>query len=104
GRGVLFVGDKGTLLCGGAGGKPRWLGATDAQPPKPTLPRSKGHHRDWLDACKGGSPAGSNFEYGARLTEIPLLGVLSLRTGQRIDWDAANLKAKGVPAADAIIK
>jgi hypothetical protein len=30
--------------------------------------------------------------------------VLALRTGRRIEWVAANLKAKGVPAADAIIK
>ena len=29
---------------------------------------------------------------------------LSLRTGHRIDWDAANLKAKGLPEADAVIK
>ena len=38
------------------------------------------------------------------VAEIVLLGVLSLRTGSRIDWDAANLKAQGAPDADAIIK
>jgi predicted dehydrogenase len=106
-RGVLLVGDKGTLLCGGAGGKPRLLSTPKAEgfvPPKPTLPRSNGHHRDWLDACKGSPPAGSHFEYGARLTEIVLLGVLALRTGRRIEWDAANLKAQGVPRADEVIK
>ena len=27
-----------------------------------------------------------------------------MRTGRKAEWDAANLKAKGVPAADAIIK
>jgi predicted dehydrogenase len=105
-RGVLFVGDKDSLLCGGAGGPPRLLGAQQpngSEPPR-TLPRSPGHHREWLDACKGGKPAGSNFAYGARLTEIVLLGVLALRTDRRIEWDAANLKAKGVPAADAVIK
>jgi predicted dehydrogenase len=104
-RGVLFVGDKGLMLCGGTGRRPRLLGtAAGFQPPKPTIPRSKGHHRDWLYACKGGPPGGSNFEYGARLTEITLLGVLALRTGRRIEWDAASMKAKGVPAADAVIK
>jgi len=102
-RGVLFVGDKGALICGGAGGKPRIL-MNDVTPPAPKLPRTKGHHRDWLDACKGGKPAGSNFEYGARLTEIVLLGVLALRTGREIEWDAGNLKAKGAPEADVYIK
>src|SRR5437763_1620654 len=77
-RGVLFVGDKGMLFCAGAGGKPRLLGA-DGTPPPATIPRVASHHRDWLDACKGVKPAGSNFEYGARLTEIAILGVLALR-------------------------
>jgi hypothetical protein len=72
--------------------------------PEPTLKRSQGHHRDWLDACKGGEPASSNFGYGARLTEITLLGVLALRMRRRIDWDADNLRAAGLPAADAIIR
>lgn len=106
GRGSLFVGEKGTLLSSFSS-KPRLLpderNDTYTAPPK-TLPRSKGHHRDWLDACKGGAPASSNFEYGARLTELLLLGVLSLRTGRRINWDAANLKARNYPKADAIIK
>jgi predicted dehydrogenase len=106
GRGVLFIGDKGALLCGGAGGKPKLLTLEKADTSKPaaTLPRSPGHHREWLDACKGGKPAESNFAYGARLTEIVLLGVLALRTDRRIEWDADNLKAKGVPRAEAIIK
>jgi predicted dehydrogenase len=106
-RGVLFVGDKGLLFCGGAGGKPRLLPESkmDAyKRPTPTLKRSKGHHRDWLDAIKGGPPASSNFEYGARLTEVTLLGILSLRTGAKINWDAANLKATTAPEADAFIK
>jgi predicted dehydrogenase len=105
-RGYFFVGPKGKILCR-AGGRPRLLPATLAEtfrPPAPTLARSKGHHRDWLDACKGGPPGGSNFEYGARLTEIVLLGVLALRTGRKIDWDAAAMKAKGVPEADAVLK
>ena len=107
GRGVLFVGDKGRMLCDGAGGAARLLPyeKTPAyERPPETLPRSKGHHRDWLDACKGGPAASSNFEYGARLTELPLLGVLSLRTGKKIFWDSAAMKARGLPAADAFIK
>ena len=72
--------------------------------PQPTLKRSAGHHRDWIDACKGGSPASSNFEYGARLTEITLLGVLALRLGKKIAWDAAKMQVPGMPAADEIIQ
>ncbi|HWI58335.1 MAG TPA: Gfo/Idh/MocA family oxidoreductase, partial [Bacillota bacterium] len=70
GNGILFVGDKGLLTCAGWAGRPLLLPGskndTYKQPAK-TLPRSKGHHRDWLDACKGGPQASGNFEYGAAL-------------------------------------
>jgi len=74
------------------------------QRPAKSIPRSKGHHRDWLEACKGGKPAGSNFEYGARLTEIVLLGNVALRTGKKLEWDSASLKATNAPEADKFIK
>ena len=105
-HGVLFIGDKGKLLTEGWGGQQRLLPyektASYTKPPK-TLTRSKGHHRDWLNACKGGSPASANFAYGSKLTELALLGVLALRLGKRIAWDAANLRVPGVAEADALI-
>ena len=107
GRGVLFVGDKGRMLCDGAGGPCRLLPyerTREYQKPEKTLPRSKGHHRDWLDACKGGEPASSNFGYGAKLAELILLGIVSLRAGKKIFWDAANMKARGLAAADPFLK
>lgn len=106
-RGVLFVGDKGMLLAEGAGGAPRLVPfekTREYKKPAPSLPRSKGHHRDWLDACKGGPQASANFAYGARLTELALLGVASLRTGKKLVWDAANMKAVGEPEVDAVLR
>ncbi|MDD2382346.1 MAG: gfo/Idh/MocA family oxidoreductase, partial [Mariniphaga sp.] len=47
----------------------------------------------------------SDFDYGAKLTEITLLGVLSLRMGgDKIDWDNRNMKAEGLQEADSIIR
>jgi predicted dehydrogenase len=106
-RGALFVGDKGAMLAGGGGGSPRLLPESKFKGftrPKPTLPRSKGHHRDWLDACKGAPPASSNFEYGARLTELSLLGTLALRLGRRIDWDPERMEARGLADAEPMIR
>ncbi|HAC89609.1 MAG TPA: gfo/Idh/MocA family oxidoreductase, partial [Planctomycetaceae bacterium] len=104
GRGVLFYGDQGLLYCGGAGVEPQWIGMGDVPKIEPSIPRVQSHMRDWLDSIRSGKPAGSHFEYGARLTEIALLGALSLRTGQAIHWDSANMKAIGNDAADAIIR
>jgi predicted dehydrogenase len=106
-RGVLFVGEKGVVQCDGAGGAPRVFPETlraNVTKPAQTLRRVAGHHRDWIDACKGGEPASSNFEYGAKLTEIGLLGVLALRLRKPIEWDAAKLAVKGQPAAERLIR
>ena len=105
-RGVLFVGSEGVMVCGGAGGKPTVYPESLAESlskPEPTIPRSKGHWRDWIDAIKGGPAASSEFGYAAKLTEITLLGVLALRTGKRLHWDAEAMKATGVPEADDLI-
>ena len=54
--------------------------------------------------AKGGAPAGSNFAYVARLTELALLGVLALRSRKVIAWDPINLKARGAPETDALVR
>ncbi len=109
GNGILFVGDKGLLTCPGWAGPPRLLpGSKDKayKRPEKTLPRSNGHHRDWLDACKGGKPASANFEYGAGLTEIGLLGLVAMRlgNGKRILWDAKAMKATNAPETEEYLK
>jgi len=108
-RGAMFVGDKGIILNnGGTSSIPIIFPETlrnSFTPPAQSISRSKGHHREWVDAIKGGPEALSNFEYGARLTENVLLGVLSLRLGgKKIYWDSRNMKAIGLPEADVIIK
>lgn len=107
-RGILFVGDKGVMICPGAVGiSPRLLPDAlmlDYSPPAPSLTRSPGHHREWIDAIKGGRPAASHFGYSARLTELALLGVLALRLEKKIVWNAAEMRVEGAPEADAIIR
>ena len=45
----------------------------------------------------------SNFDYAGPLTEAVLLGNVAIRAGKRIDWDAANLRARDLAAADQYI-
>lgn len=101
--GSLMVGDKGAILSGVWSGSPQIIPEKrnlEYQRPAATIPRSRGHYRDWLDACKGGPPASSNFENAARLTEIVLLGSVALRTGKTIYWDGPGMKATNAPEAE----
>lgn len=94
--GSIFVGEKGRLLVHRQGGRgyrllPEREFAGYAEP-KPTLSRSPGHHAEWIEACKTGKPTGTSFDYSARLTELVLLGNVALRSGRRIEWDAAGMR------------
>jgi predicted dehydrogenase len=107
GNGILFVGEKGFITCGGWAGMPRLLPMAlhrDYKRPAKSLPRVKGHHADWIAACKGGPAASGSFEYSARLTELVLLGSVAMRAKKPLEWDGPNLKATNVPEADRFIK
>ena len=53
-------------------------------------------------AAMGGPPAGSNFEYSVPLTEMVLLGNLAIRTGKKVMWDSAKMKADS-PEANRLV-
>lgn len=105
--GLLIIGSEGRLYSPGDYGTPFVLLPREKfanyQPPAPSIPRSPGHHQEWINACKGGPPAMSNFDYASALTETALLGNLAILTGERINWDARRMKAVNCPKADKII-
>ena len=105
--GCLFEGDKGKIMCGCYGKGVRIIPETKMKeykrPPK-TIARSKGHYVDWLEACKGGKPASSNFDYAGPLTEIVLLANVALRAGEKIEWDGPNMRVTNVAEANAYVR
>ena len=63
--------------------------------------------KEWADAIRAGKPAlaSSNFEYAARLTEAMLLGNIAVRfAGQRLDWDAAQLRFANAGPASKLVR
>lgn len=90
-EGLLFIGDKGKLLSGYYGGKNRLLPEKrfqDFQAPPKSLPRTVGHYKEWINACKTGSTTNVNFEFGSRMTEIALLGTIAARTTRLLEYDS----------------
>ena len=106
-NGTLYVGEKGmflnTLLL------PETL-RKSYQPPPKTLPRSPGHYIEWLEACKGGKPAGSNFNSAGPLTETVQMGNVALRMDlkekldrQILKWDPLKQEFSNLPEANAYL-
>jgi predicted dehydrogenase len=103
--GVLFVGDKGMLISDYS--RHTLLPEekfVDFKRPAESIPNSIGHHKEWVRAIKEGGTPTCHFGYSGPLTETALLGNVAFRTGQRLEWDSANLRAKNCPAADQFIQ
>jgi len=104
----LLVGDKGRIL--GHRLIPESKMQEYKKPPK-TLPRSPGHHQEWINACKGGAPAGSNFDVAGPLAEVVLLGNIAVRMyqklyekGVKLYYDGPNMKITNLPEANEYIR
>jgi predicted dehydrogenase len=112
-NGSLIIGSKGTLLTrnwhGGENDSDRFLLLPKKQflgyqAPPPTVARTRDHHFEWIQACKGLTNTEANFGYAATLTEGLLVGQLALRTRQPIEWDAKQMRAINCPEAAPHIK
>lgn len=103
--GVLFVGDKGEILSDYSRHTllPQDKFATFTAP-EPFIPKSVGHHREWINACKTGSPTTCNFAYSGTLTEAALLGNVAFRAGKKLQWDSKQLRVNNTRDADIFIQ
>lgn len=92
--GVMFVGTEGKMFANYSSYRlfPTEKYAQYAPPPK-SIPDSIGHHREWLKACRDGTPTTCNFDYSGALTETILLGNVAYRSGGPIHWNAEKLQA-----------
>jgi predicted dehydrogenase len=110
--GALLIGDRGKILSQRRGYRliPETR-ATEYGAPPQKLARSTGHYREWVEACKGGKPSGSNFDWAGPLAETVLLGNVALRvqlreelTKRKLLWDAPGLRITNLPAADKYLR
>jgi predicted dehydrogenase len=107
-NGALLIGEKGKMFV------PDWH-ASDfkllpgerfegLRGPEETIPRSPGHHEEWIRACKGGAAALADFDYAGRMTEAVLLGNVAIRAAERIEWDAESMKVTNSPKATRFVR
>ncbi|MGY8687506.1 MAG: Gfo/Idh/MocA family oxidoreductase, partial [Verrucomicrobiales bacterium] len=69
-----------------------------------TIRRVPNEDVEWVEACKGGPKALSNFGHSGPFTETILLGNLAIRLGKKIEWDGPNMRALNAPEAEPLIR
>ena len=113
GSGALIIGEKGKLFSPDDYGAQFYLAMKGEEEFKAgdkheacknvpqSIPRSPGHMEEWFRMMRDGTPAYSNFDIAAYLTEIILLGCVALRVGEgrRMEWDGPNMRSPNVPEA-----
>lgn len=118
GSGALIIGDKGKVFSPDDYGARFFVAMKGQDELVPgdkheackavpqTIPRSPGHMQEWFRMMKDGTPAYSNFDIAAYLTEIILLGCVALRVGEgrRMEWDGPNMNSKNVPEAAQFVR
>lgn len=76
----------------------------DAGGPPKTLPSVQSHEREWVQACKGGPAALSNFDHSGPAMELLLLGNIATLLGRPVEFDPAAGKIVGDEEADRALR
>jgi predicted dehydrogenase len=71
--------------------------------PPETLPRANGHHREWVEACKGAGQTFSGFNIGGPLTELMQLANLATLLEGPLDYDTISGRILNHERANALI-
>ncbi len=106
-EGLLFVGDKGKLLCDFSVGEPRLIPQKKMQAfvkPPETLPRPIGELDQWIRACRGEQPSDAGFENVYPFAETIALGTIALRVDKKLHWDTANMQFTNSPEANKLLR
>lgn len=112
--GVLFAGEKGVLYSNawGVGGVMRLEGESECRgvlgheagkSVPVTLPRTKDHMGEWLDACKGLGRTFQGFDSSAAIAEVAMVGMVAMRLGKPVEWDSERLQVKDLPEAAPLV-
>jgi hypothetical protein len=106
-EGLLFVGDKGKILCDFMGDKPRLIPQRKMKaftPPPQTLPRPIEELDQWIRSCKGGQPSDASFETVYPFAETICLGNIALRVPKKLAWDTEKMQFTNSPEANKLLR
>jgi hypothetical protein len=109
GEGMLFIGDKGKILCDFRGNSPRLLPrsrhrAFEGSIAVPEFDATSSDD-EWVNAIRNGAKSKGSFEQVAPLAEAVALAGIALRVPyRRLSWDAARMEFTNAPEANVLVR
>ena len=109
-HGAMFEGSKGVLV---ANFDTRVLfpqgGQADLTYYKPrtkqtVIPPMGNFQRQWINACKSDLKTSCNFDYGGKLIETMLLGLVAYRVGKKVTYDGGNGRCTDCSEANELLR
>ena len=110
GHGAMFEGSKGYLIADfGTRALYPTGSAADMTYYKPRakeamLPAIGDFQKEWINAAKGSLKTSCDFDYGGKMIETMLLGLVAYRVGKKISYDGVAGKVTDNPEADALLR
>ena len=105
--GTLLVGSRGVIHTNAHNSRCVFLPAADfPEPlgPPQRLPRSGSHEREWVRACKGGTPPLSQFSHSGPAMELLILGNVANLVEGPIEFDPRAMRILNHDQADRLLR
>jgi hypothetical protein len=106
-EGVMFVGEKGSILAGYGYNNVELIGVENADALMASLPQGRGERMDitgeMIEYFKGGKESRGSYPNCQTIAEAICLGNLAIRMDQRLEWDNENLKVTNVQEANQFV-
>jgi predicted dehydrogenase len=105
-EGILFVGDRGSILASFLGDQPRLFADGKVrslwEEVKPPSREERGIDRNtaWLRAFRGGESSPGSFLHAGAITDAVNLGTVALRAGRKVVFDSQAMKITNVASAN----
>ena len=107
-EGMMFVGDKGKILCGFHIDNPRIIPNKRMKGLEITITPDKNANKNgfrlFLDACRNGKQCEGNFTQAMPITEAVNLYATSLRACKLLKYDASKMEITNVPEANEYLR
>ena len=109
GHGAMFKGSKGFLIADFQNrilmpyGKDADLTYYKPRSKDKLIPPLGQFQEQWINACKGDLKTSCDFDYGGKLIEMMLLGLVAYRVGKRIEYDGKTGRVTNNEKANALL-